>query len=552
MPRFDLRDEPWIPVRFRAGQADMAPVLPSAVGLRDLFLRAHEIEDIELPVPPAAAGLLRMLYAMAAHIARDGQTPLADEELAEFPSAWLQARNRVLARGSFDPDSVHAYFDEPSRADCFDLFHPERPFLQDPRLRQECTDVKGEPKPSGVNKLAFGRPTGANGAVLFGHFSDLEPVPIPAVEAVHYLIGQLYFGAPGRCTTRRLVGMEAAVSKAGPLRAAVSFHPWGFELFTSLVLGIPSCPDPELLGEDDAAAWEEELLPPAGPLPSMSWPGRLLTGRARHAVLLVPSSDGSSVTDAYVTWSSDQPASGEEDPYLVYDGRPNREGEFVARQADVTRAVWRDLDALLRRGRGRPDFRQPLIFADLVEVSPQLRDQVRVRVYGFDQDKAQQKDTSWYVATTPPVLGWLEEVDARQAVRITQFREAAEDLGRALSYAAVLAWATATQMPDDKGKYKIDRRRPGPWQATALTRYWSEAERLFWTGIETGQDAACVRGDFTRAAEEALRAAAGTAHADLHVARGLHLARRSIRKAGRTGRTVQLPGDFPDRGSETD
>lgn len=549
MPRFDLRDEPWIPVRFRAGHTDAPAVLPSAVGLRELFLRAHQIEDIELPVPPAAAGLLRMLYAMAAHIARDGETSLAEhEELAEFPSAWLEARDRVLVHGKFDPEGVHAYFDAPSRADRFDLFHPEWPFLQDRRLRQECTDAQGKPKPSGVNKLAFGRPTGANGAVLFGHFNDLEPVPLHPAEAVHYLIAQLYFGAPGRCTARRLADKEAAVSKAGPLRAAVSFHPWGPDLFTSLVLGIPSCPDPDLLGENDVAAWEENPLPPVGPLPQLSWPGRLLTGRARHAVLLVPSSDGSSVADAYVTWSSDQPASDEKDPYLVYDRRSNREGKFVAREADVTRAVWRDLDALLRKGRDRPDFQQPLIFADLAEVSPRLRDDVRVRVYGFDQDKAQQKDTSWYVATTPPILRWLETVDARQAVRITQFREAAEDLGRALSYAAALAWAAATQMPDDKGKYKIDRRRPGPWQATALTRYWSEAEHTFWTGIETGQDAAFARGEFTRAAEEALRAAAGTAHADLHVARGLHLARRSIRKAGRT---AQRPGDSPDRGSET-
>lgn len=545
-PSFDLRDEPWIPVRFRTGATGSAPASPSAVGLRELFLRAHEIEDIELPIPPAATGLLRLLYAMTARIAHDGETPLDNEELAESRPAWLAARNGALRAGRFAPDSVHAYFDAPSWAGRFDLFHPDRPFLQDPRLPGECTDAKGNPNPSGVNKLALGRPTGANGAVLFGHFTDMKPVPLPAAEAAHYLIAQLYFGPPGRCTARRLSGKEAAVSKAGPLRATVSFHPWGPDLFTSLVLGIPSC-DPDLLGEGDAAAWEGELLDPVGSPPPASWPGRLLTGRARHAVLLVPAAHGESVTDAYVTWSSDQPASADLDPYLVYERRQNREGEFTVREADVTRAVWRDLDALLRKGRDRPDFRQPLIFGDLAEVPPGVRDGLSVRVYGFDQDKAQQKDSSWYAATTPPVLQWLEDVDSRQAVRITQFREAAEDLGRALSYAAALAWVAATQLPDGNGRYKIDLRRPGPWQGTALNRYWSEAERLFWSGIEAGKDAASARDDFTHVAEKALRAATGTAHADLHVARGLHLARRHIRKAGRT---AQRPNP-PARGSET-
>ncbi|MCC5478381.1 hypothetical protein LMU33_25245 [Streptomyces sp. JA03] len=78
--------------------------------------------------------------------------------------------------------------------------------MQDPRLAKECVDAQGRPNPSGVNNLVMGRPTGVNGAVLFGHFTDGDPVPVMAAEAVWHLIAQLYFGPSGQCTPRRIAG----------------------------------------------------------------------------------------------------------------------------------------------------------------------------------------------------------------------------------------------------------------------------------------------------------------------------------------------------------
>ncbi|MEU9356485.1 type I-E CRISPR-associated protein Cse1/CasA, partial [Streptomyces griseoloalbus] len=184
---FDLRVEPWIPVRWLTGE-------PARVGLCDLFKRAHEIEDVEIPVPPAAAGLMRVLAPISARIAADGEDRLDDPDVAEDIDDWFSLRERVLKAGRFDPQAVDAYFGQEDLAGRFDLFHPERPFLQDPRLRTECVDAKGAPNPSGVNKLVMGRPTGVNGAVLFGHFTDTAPVPVPAAEAAWHLIAQLYYG----------------------------------------------------------------------------------------------------------------------------------------------------------------------------------------------------------------------------------------------------------------------------------------------------------------------------------------------------------------------
>ncbi len=282
---FDLRVEPWIAVRLLTGE-------PARVGLWESFQRAHEIEDLEIPVPPAAAGLLRILAPIAARIATDGGDRLDDPDVAEDIDDWFGLRERVLKAGRFQPQAVDAYFDREDLADRFDLFHPVRPFLQDPRLRAECVDGTGAPNPSGVNKLVMGRPTGVNGAVLFGHFADIAPVPVPAAEAAWHLIAQLYYGPSGQCTPRRITGERAGSGDAAPLRKSVSYFPWGTDLFTTLVLAVPS-PQTEVDWDtEDACPWEEDLNAPLKPLPPITWPGRMLTGRFRHAALLVPSDDG--------------------------------------------------------------------------------------------------------------------------------------------------------------------------------------------------------------------------------------------------------------------
>ena len=133
-------------------------------------------------------------------------------------SAWLAKRDEESSGAEPSTRAVGDYFDR--WADRFDLFHPERPFGQDPRLRRNV------PRPAGVNKLVFSRPVGQN-PVWFGHFTDLDPVPVPTHEAAWHLIAQLYYGAAGRCASRTVEDTSAANSNAGPLRGALSYHPIG-------------------------------------------------------------------------------------------------------------------------------------------------------------------------------------------------------------------------------------------------------------------------------------------------------------------------------------
>ncbi|WP_327713738.1 type I-E CRISPR-associated protein Cse1/CasA (plasmid) [Streptomyces sp. NBC_00464] len=526
---FDVRDEPWIPVRLREPvQAGAVGERSVRLGLRELFRRAHEIVDLEVPLPPSASGLLRILAALTARIASHGGVRLDDVDVAEDVEDWVRLRAQVLEAGRFDADAVDAYFDDVALAGRFDVFDPVRPFLQDPRLVEQCVDKKGKPNPSGINKLVFGRPTGVNGAVLFGHFNDGDPVPVPAAEALWHLIGQLYYGPAGQCTPRQITAERAGSGDAGPLRKTVSFHPWAPDLFTSLVLSVPV---PGAGGvdadEDDACPWEADALPdPLGPAAPATWPGHLLTGRARHAVLLVPAGH-QMVGDAYVSWSTHAPASDVRDPFLVLDRPRNGEGPDFPRLANGRRALWRDLDALLLKD-VPGQSKRPLILQDVPRsIAPMLR----VRAYGFDQD-GQQRDSGWYEATTPPVLGWQEDVDAAQALRVRACRQAAEEIGDRLSFAARLAWKLTTDGGEDMAeKVRLDRKKPGPWDSRALAVFWPRAEQVFWTLLTTDGANSAPHRPFADAALDALDDAIGTMRADVRVARARNRARRTIRTA---------------------
>ncbi|MEU1258787.1 type I-E CRISPR-associated protein Cse1/CasA [Streptomyces chartreusis] len=455
-PSYLTDQEPWIPVQFpHARQEDL--------GLREVMLRAHEIQDLALPLPPAAAGLLRMLTGIAARV-----TGLDDPKTSV--GEWSARRRRLLTeQGRFDPATVHAYFDQ----HIFDAFHPERPFLQDPRLAAQCQER------AGVNKLVFGRPEGNNLAWLSVH-TDTDPQPVPTEQALWHMLIHHYFGASGKWSVRTVDGQRISQAKSGPLRSTVSFHPLGRTLYETLLASLPK-PSGNWPRVADHCPWEEPHLPdPLAVPPPVTWPGRLLTGRSRHAVLLVPAPDGRHVTDAYLTWATQEklPAA---DPYLIHDvdtSKPIAE-RHQPRRADADRALWRDLDALLLAGDENATVQRPEAFTTLNDLPPQLRAQLRVRVHGFDQD-GKTDNRTWYTALTPPIWPWTQEHDPHTANWIAECRTEAEAIGTLLEQVSKDAWRTITTPPKTAGRPSRPPRRLPAWTTHARAAYWPRAETVFW------------------------------------------------------------------------
>ncbi|MEU9348401.1 type I-E CRISPR-associated protein Cse1/CasA [Streptomyces sp. NPDC048278] len=499
-PQYETDKEPCIPVLFLDGHQE-------DLGWRDVLLRAHLIKDLALPLPPAASAALRLLVVMAARV-----TCLDGQAQPRVSARQWAARRRELLKNpdGFDPHAVHAYFDQY----IWDLFHPVRPFLGDPRLASQCT------KRAGVNKLVFGRPEG-NNLAWFSPHTDTDPQPVPSAEALWHLLIHHYYGAAGQCSVRTVDGRSLGGAKAGPLRSTLSFHPLGRTLYETLLAGIPK-PSHQWPGTPDCCPWEEPLHTPDpdgdpddGPDPDVApppvtSPGRLLTGRSRHAVLLLPSPDGRHVVDAYLTWATQKklPAL---DPYLIHHIHTGKHltRRHAPRRADADRALWRDLDALLLAGdeddskgkqnktsKRRYTVQRPEAFTTLNDLPPDLRAALRVRVYGFDQE-GKTTNRTWYTALTPPIWPWTQENDPAAAERIAECRKAAEEIGACLDTVSQEAWSETT---DD-----APRHLP-PWTHTARTLYWPRAEATFWSLLD-GDPARSARAAFAADAIAALRTA---------------------------------------------
>ncbi len=365
-PAYNLLDEPWIPVRWIPvrwipGQetndtANSATTYPPKVGLRELLLRAHEIEQIEIAVPPALSALYRILYAITARVT----------ELDEAgPGDWSERRDDLVTTGSFGEEQVARYV-TPIHGR-FDLFDAERPFLQDPRLVDQCDPANT----AGVDKLITTRPSGNNHS-WFVHVNSTAPeLPTPDQAVLHLLVWH-YYGPSGRCSSRTVGGTKAAGSKAGPLRSTLSYHPEGETLFETLLAGLPE-PVGGVSRDSDLCPWERDELPdPVAAPPPLKGPCSELTARSQHALLLVPDTTGAHVEDAFITWANQLKVSREGDLYLIW--QTSKEGNPYPRPADSRRALWRDLDALLLNdpaGSARP--RRPEVFRTAPEVSEKLR-----------------------------------------------------------------------------------------------------------------------------------------------------------------------------------
>lgn len=499
----NLLEHPWIPVRWTE---DASADRPPMVGLRTVLDRSHEIAGLAVAQPPAHSALLRILYALTARVTG----------LDEAGSDWSDRRDGIVGEGRLPRAGIDAYLSAYERR--FSVYDPVggRPWMQDPRLRAQC-DADNT---AGVNKLIVTRPAGNNHA-WFRHGSDAAP-DLPTIsEAVLNLLVWHYYGPSGRCSSREVNGVKTASMTAGPLRTALSYHPEGDTLFETLLAGLVR-PDSGVRRTDDQCPWEFDELPdPDGAPRPVTGPCSQLTACSQHALLLVPDEeDGERVRDAFITWAYRTKRGTRDDDFLIW--QTSQQGNRYPRPASFQRALWRDLDALLLReapGAARP--RQPKVFAYAADVSEDLR----VRALGFDQE-GQAKDTQFVDASTPPVLGDVEECNPRTAPAVGQLRRLGELYGGRLERAVRRAWAEYTGSSAADG---------GAWAAQAAARYWPQAEAQFWSrfraldrsgrALDAGLDLAAARKAFRVIAEEAYEAVTDPVTRTLRGARAVSQAR---------------------------
>ena len=306
---------------------------------------------------------------------------------------------------------------------------------------------------------------------------------LPLADAARSVLAyQAYaFGGTGGAV-RGKKGSEKR--KHAPLVGGAVFWLRGRSLFESLLLNAPPHPKVWLGFGEDAPAWLQDLPvrgrhPPNGLLDLLTW-------QARHVTLVsAPEPKGASiatgvfVSEAKIIDSDDVP-----DPMMA-TVTTDKKGTFPYGLRSE-RAVWRDLDTLLR---ALPDAEgRPPTFAglsrlldgrdgDRLAMAPDVP--FEADVFGVEND--QSKMLRWRharVPVYPALLGDPNRID-----RLDSALKDAEEQARSLGYAVrtVAEYLLSPPPPGSEDKPNADKKAVSALAASlcAERRFWAAAEPLF-------------------------------------------------------------------------
>ncbi|MHB8766934.1 MAG: type I-E CRISPR-associated protein Cse1/CasA, partial [Deferrisomatales bacterium] len=164
MSRFNLIDEPWIPVRLLDGNR-------GELGVYDTLLRSREIAAIEDPSPLVTAALHRFLLAVL-YRALAGPTDIDQA--------------KALFRTGLPGEKVAAYLEK--WRDRFWLFDEMHPFGQNTNI------PRSDPQPW-VRLTAENNPT--TNKVLFNHTHTKNPGAREPKECARWLVATMNFSISG-------------------------------------------------------------------------------------------------------------------------------------------------------------------------------------------------------------------------------------------------------------------------------------------------------------------------------------------------------------------
>ena len=225
---FNLITEQWIPVIYTDGSTDR-------VGWRDLIANSKDIQDISTDPVHFYGILIRFATAL---FLRTQAAPLANPS----PLVWQSWGKEKLERG-INTEDLKSYLEK--WVDHFWLIDDIYPFLQDPDIKNECSERDS------TNKICFDVASG-NNLLWWTKIPDKDAAPISFATAALAIMGQWAYAAGGRCTSRNNV----SDSQEGPLRKSSQFIPRGANLLETLLMCCTPAPLDYEYAKNDAPVWE--------------------------------------------------------------------------------------------------------------------------------------------------------------------------------------------------------------------------------------------------------------------------------------------------------
>ena len=368
---YSVLTEPVIPVLWLDGTS-------SSIGIRETFLRAHEIRDIQGETPLERYALLRLLIAFA----MDMLHPRNSYE-----------RRDLLDAGQFDQDVFDQYTalcekDGPR----FDLFDSEHPFMQS-KYDEKLDEKAKKPAASIVHSL----PSGNNHVFIHHRTADLHALSFS--RAFHAALASYLFCVSGTAG-------PSSVNNTPPVYAVMV----GNNLFETIIVN--------MLSEKEAGSlpyglglvpWRKgitvipkEKVAAVTLLEGLTWMPRRIT--------LFPEENG---TVRSVCCQAGLDFKGNDlwnDPHVPKFKK--KDETYGTVKPELGRSMWRDAGALMYDHKGKT-IRQPQALRCLANIFDQdeLPYQIPIRGVGLITNQA-------------AYTGWLEEVISFPSSLLTQQEQA--------------------------------------------------------------------------------------------------------------------------------
>jgi CRISPR system Cascade subunit CasA len=440
--RFNLLDEPWIPVRLTSGAVD-------EVGLLALFDRLGEITALAETSPPSLVALHRLLLAVTHRALFLAQGPWRDKDRAQ----WY--------RDGLPVDVMRKYLEQ--WRDRFWLFHLEHPFMQVAALAQ-CEETRDKTKP--WTQIALDRVSG-NAPVLFDHSVDGAPTAIDAAQALRYLLGFLQFVQPG------LVQVIKVSDNAGPLANSAAAIPLGDNMNQTICLALHGA---DRRSGDDLPTWEQaapRIVDLAADARLATGPNDRYTRQSRAVLLMAEENDVQVRVIRFGAGAALKEDSRAPDPMTSY--RVGSKG-LVRISFREGRAIWRDLSSLLADPRGQHASPASVLgwASNLKRALGQDRSNIPVLVAGVTLAIGKlAKIERWRAESFALPANLLLDPEAAQVLRT--FLVLADSFFERVS--GIAAAVIADSLPDSNSKDTRSRAREMLNRSPCEAAFFSTAER---------------------------------------------------------------------------
>lgn len=399
-PTFDVLVEPWIPVVVRDGSS-------AELGILDCLRQSHQVKEIKDPSPIIEFGLYRLLVAFVLDA-----LILADRR----PEDHYDLRD-LIDQGSF-AEGLFANYVE-ACGDVFDLFHPEKPFLQTVMEEREGLGA--------LARLFPAMPSGTN--VSHWHHQPEADWRVTPAEAARLLTTIAPFMTAGGA------GLSPSINGA----PAVYVMPVGHSLHQTLVMNIPLRADQE--AGSGVVAWRERSTP--GRERTEATTVEALTWRPRKIQLLLEAADDADGVSDTMWVRQMRFGKGDStrfpwvDANLAYRYDDKKVTPVRMRE---NRALWRDAGPLMlvgdtvvaQTGSKSVVFRRPDSVDQAFEIDiPGLPD--RINAYAMRTDM-KMKVFEWTKASwlVPSTVGRSARLGALVSQEIDRAEQAANVLRRAI------------------------------------------------------------------------------------------------------------------------